>query len=258
MGLRQNSRSSFIFIFSLLFIVFLSTTGCENQRRYSQYSDTLNSYSDSGYQNTAQQEYESEKPNGETLSEKEIDEVTAGEHFNEQEKTESKKKPSSKTPEIPKVSPPVFSSGLVQIILIAGLGILVAFIIYQVIANRNRSKIPLNNNISSTEVLDPEILSKLELNSLIQRYLNEKDYRMAVRMLYLQLLQKLFSLGHIMPSKEKTNYDFFLELSGRSYQSEFGKLTRIYEEAWYADADVNAGDFNVVETRYQSFMKIVQ
>lgn len=258
MVLKQSKTFFFIASVFVLIIAFLSMTGCDNQRRYAQYYDSLNHYADSGYQNVAQQEYEAEKNTGKTLSEKEIDEITGGEHFNEQEKKEPKKKSSVKTPTLPKISAPVFSSGVVQMVLIAALGILVAFIIYQVIVNRNRANVPVNNNISSAEVLDPEILSKLELNSLIQRYLNEKDYRMAVRMLYLQLLQKLFSLGHIMPSKEKTNYDFFLELSGRASQSEFGKLTRIYEEAWYADADVSAGDFNVVETRYHSFMKDLQ
>lgn len=253
MVLKPNNISVLLIISVLIAAMLSMGTTCQNKRRFRHFNDSSLAF-DSAQTNAGQYEYESESLSDNGLSDQEIEEVTRGERFNE--KDEEKKE--LKTPNIKIPKAPVFPAGLFQVFIICLLGVVLAYIIYLIIKNRHGNSVIANSNVSTADVLDPEILSKLEINSMLEKYLHNKDYRMAVRMLYLQLLQRLFTAGHVMPSKEKTNHDFYLELQGKLYQSEFGKLTRIYEEAWYADADVNATAYGLVQARYQFFINTIR
>jgi hypothetical protein len=70
------------------------------------------------------------------------------------------------------------------------------------------------------------------------------DYRLAVRLWFLRSLKEMADLKLIDWKIDKTNTDYFYELSGSKFQDEFGKVRLIYDYIWY-------GDFKVNEVRYR-------
>lgn len=234
-------------------------SSCDPPMRERRYSDSLNSLIDGDTVNNyvSQNEYESEKLPQASLSPKDYDDITRGEKFDEKDKERPVEE--NKLPAMPNIAPAVSGmAGIYYILIFLGVGALIAAIVYLIINNSSsNSQQNIANNVNTSDVLDPEVLAKLEINSILNQYLNNGDYRMAVRMLYLQLLQKLYKAGYVLPSKEKTNLDFFYELQGNKLQNGFGKLTNIYEKAWYADADVTASAFNTVQYQYKNYMDTI-
>lgn len=90
---------------------------------------------------------------------------------------------------------------------------------------------------------------------LIKKVLFEKNYRLAIRYLYLQTLQKLNEKNIIYCSPEKTNYQYARELTGKPYQNEFASLTMSYDYVWYGKFNINSGTYENIEKEFKSFQQ---
>ncbi|MCB0397700.1 MAG: DUF4129 domain-containing protein [Flavobacteriales bacterium] len=77
----------------------------------------------------------------------------------------------------------------------------------------------------------------------IDQAIADKQYRTALRLLYLFTLHILHQARLIEWRREKTNHQYLGELKG-DVKEEFKTLTRLYEYGWY-------GDFEVDEPIYQ-------
>lgn len=251
-------QSKYLLIVGLFVWLEFGLTSCDPKIRDRRYLDSTNVIFDNDSFNNyaSQNEYESEKLPPASISSKDYDNITKGEKFDEKDKEQPK---IEQLPKMPNLAPAASAMGSIySFLIILGVGALIAVIVYLIISSKAaNSQKNISNNINTSDVLDPEVLAKLEINSILNQYLNNGDYRMAVRMLYLQLLQKLYKAGYVLPSKEKTNLDFFYELQGNKLQNGFGKLTNIYEKAWYADADVTASAFNTVQYQYKNYMDTI-
>lgn len=82
----------------------------------------------------------------------------------------------------------------------------------------------------------------------IQNAVKQQNYRLAVRLHYLQLLKLLAGKNVITYQPEKTNFDYVLQLKPTSYHEEFFSLTRHYEYCWY-------GLFTIDEARYNQIQQ---
>jgi hypothetical protein len=71
-----------------------------------------------------------------------------------------------------------------------------------------------------------------------------QDYRLAVRILYLQTLQKLNNQSLISYAEEKTNWHYVQKVFGTTYYEPFKVLTTYFDYIWY-------GNYNVEQERYQ-------
>jgi len=121
-----------------------------------------------------------------------------------------------------------------------------AFLIWRLMAappinNIDENEIPL---IFSEE--HPEKMGNSELDQLLKNYLKEKNYRFAIRILYLIILKQFSETRIIRWNKEKTNRNYIYELSGTPVQQDFSKLTLFYDIAWYGDHDISEYQFEEV------------
>ncbi len=80
----------------------------------------------------------------------------------------------------------------------------------------------------------------------IDKAIAGKDFRLATRLLYLQLLKQLTQKGLIKYKQESTNSDYVLQLAQTAYYKDFFRLTRSFEYTWY-------GQFLITE---QTFLTI--
>jgi hypothetical protein len=107
--------------------------------------------------------------------------------------------------------------------------------------------------VFSTEIINADNLSNLKVDDLLSDALDAADFRLAIRLLYLNSLKLLMEKGFIRPSPEKTNYDYVRELNNNIYQSDFKNTTRIFEIVWYGNSNINNSSFQNIKNKFADF-----
>jgi hypothetical protein len=89
---------------------------------------------------------------------------------------------------------------------------------------------------------------------LIDRAIANKNYRAAVRYLFLQTLQQLSDDKQIVLAPQKTNYQYLFELKDRELRNRFASLTLHYEYVWYGRFDLDEMTFDNIRNNFKNFM----
>jgi len=98
-------------------------------------------------------------------------------------------------------------------------------------------------------------LAGLDLDRLIDEAVTVGDYRRAVRLSYLRLLQHLSARGLITWRAEKTNRDYAEELGASPLRAPFARLTALFDHVWYGDFPVDAALFARVHADFDRLMR---
>ncbi|RQP11108.1 MAG: DUF4129 domain-containing protein [Parapedobacter sp.] len=98
-----------------------------------------------------------------------------------------------------------------------------------------------------------ENIHGIDFAAELQKAMENGNYRLAVRLLYLDCLKKLSDSGLIHWQPAKTNAAYVGELEDTRVQSEFKRLTRQFEYIWYGDFGVNRQHFNQLHEAFQQF-----
>jgi hypothetical protein len=91
----------------------------------------------------------------------------------------------------------------------------------------------------------------------IQAQVVRQQYRMAVRLHYLKLIDKLRSKEYIRFSKDKTNFDYYNDLSSDYFKSKFYTVTQIFNHVWYGDMEIAEEQFLKFQQSFQSFYQAI-
>jgi hypothetical protein len=96
---------------------------------------------------------------------------------------------------------------------------------------------------SREEVVEEDIF-EIDYDKAIKDAIASGNFRVAVRLGYLQLLKELSERNIIRYSQQLTNSDYVMQLYGTNYYPDFFRITRHFEYAWY-------GGFNVSSAAYE-------
>jgi hypothetical protein len=99
-------------------------------------------------------------------------------------------------------------------------------------------------------VIEHEDLLEKDWEYPLQRAMKEGNTRLAIRYSYMLLLQVLQEHHFIHYRSDKTNYDYYNELSNKAYKLPFRQLTREYEYAWYGNYPVSPDSYNAYMNRF--------
>ena len=127
------------------------------------------------------------------------------------------------------------------------IGVFAAAVIYFLAQN----KISIFSKTSETtaseeESEEHEDIFRISYSKLIQNAEKEKNYRVAVRLMFLQTLKAMSEAGIIHYQSDYTNLDYLQQLSQSKYYNDFFKVMRSYEYVWY-------GKFDISTERYTAF-----
>jgi hypothetical protein len=123
-----------------------------------------------------------------------------------------------------------------QIIFYVAIAVIIIVILQQIIRNTSFRSNPKRPSASSNSVDNVHDITALETEDLIQKAHGARDYKLAVRLYFLDLLKKLNENGVIVWTKDKTNRDYLSELLSKQYYfDEVRKLTLAYERVWYGE-----------------------
>lgn len=109
------------------------------------------------------------------------------------------------------------------------------------------------NTEEQNEEESTEDIFELNFEKEVQKAIDAKDYRMAVRLLYLRTLRDLANRNLITYTHEKTNSDYLLQLTGTAYYKNFFKLTRSFDYTWYGQFPVSQDGFALIQNEFSSF-----
>lgn len=98
-----------------------------------------------------------------------------------------------------------------------------------------------------------EDIFEIDFENEIQKAVDDKNYRMAVRLLYLRTLRDLSNKNLINYTHEKTNADYLYQLAGTSYYKNFFSLTRDFDYTWYGQFELSKENFLIIHNDFSSF-----
>lgn len=233
--------------------------------QYDEYQDTgtvvyeestQSSVSTSGYDSkyyfddSAQEQYNHSHCGGE-LSKEEWEKKSGKLSFEKEEKKKEEKKTKDKG-----VSPLGMNLSGLKYIFIALAALIILFILYKIwpsIKQRNlRNKQQL---VIQFDELDEESLRKLDTKTPLEEAIRNGDYRTAYRLRYLEILKVLTLRNLIYYRRERTNYEYLLQLNGKPVYEPFRLLTFNFDGIWYGELEVNKAIYESLEVHFTEFYK---
>ncbi|WP_299820841.1 DUF4129 domain-containing protein [uncultured Pontibacter sp.] len=81
-----------------------------------------------------------------------------------------------------------------------------------------------------------ENIHEMDMKALIEEAVQQRDFRKAIRLHYLQSLKHLTDRGFILWRPGKTNRSYISEIKSQELRREFEQLTSMFEYVWYGGA----------------------
>src|SRR6266536_669680 len=129
----------------------------------------------------------------------------------------------------------------------------VAFFIMKVM-NINRMNLFKATSQSNTAyTIEDENIYAISFDTAIQQALQEGNYRLAIRLLYLQNLKILADKNFIVWQPNKTDTDYLHEINKSGLKQSFKNITDIFEYAWYGNRVVTKDDFAGIQKEFSQF-----
>ncbi|WP_316802660.1 hypothetical protein [Pedobacter nototheniae] len=98
-----------------------------------------------------------------------------------------------------------------------------------------------------------ENIHEINFDEQIEKALQNSNYRLVVRLLYLKTLKKLSDGQVIIWMPEKTNQAYIQEIKSENAQAEFTKLTQQFEYIWYGDFFIDKQSFEPINQSFHQF-----
>jgi hypothetical protein len=129
---------------------------------------------------------------------------------------------------------------------------LFVFIIYSIFKNIDivKNKKVLENQIDLEDIED---INKINLNQLYDQAIKANDYRLALRLKFLIIIQKLAFQNVVIWKKDKTNRAYINEIIQDQTRTDFRKIVSIYERVWYGNTALTEDLFQVVNKDFDTF-----
>lgn len=97
-----------------------------------------------------------------------------------------------------------------------------------------------------------------DLEGRLQHFMQVRDYRQAVRYLYLKTLKVLNDQGMIRYHPESTNQEYREQLKATPHGGTFRDLTTVYEKVWYGEFPLQDALFMRLHQYFEDFYKSVR
>lgn len=102
-----------------------------------------------------------------------------------------------------------------------------------------------------------ENIHELNLDQLIAQATELKNFRLAVRYLYLKVLKQLSDSELIVWKTGKTNRMYVVELNKNQLHQPFEYLTTQFEYVWYGEFEMNDKTYENVRSKFVEFGKVI-
>ncbi len=193
-------------------------------------------------------DYQHENITKRKLSENDWKKVVGDQRFEEKQ---IKRKEKEKETEMPQGSIP-WNSTLLRTISFIILILIVLALVFVVLRNSKIDSKVKKNVLLVQQVEEIDDIEQLETESLMTQALHAKNYRLAIRLVYLDLLKMLHEAKIIAWRKNKTNLDYLSEINTQNFAAEFRQITLGYERVWYGEREATESQYLSVQQEYMN------
>ena len=115
--------------------------------------------------------------------------------------------------------------------------------------NKRVDEIPYSESV--------ENIHQINFEDAIENAIAVKDYRLAVRLLYLRCLKQLSDANLIHWQIEKTNHAYLNELKDAEQRRRFSVVTRQFEYVWYGEFPLDGQSFQTINASFLDLKQVV-
>lgn len=137
------------------------------------------------------------------------------------------------------------------IIFILGLAAILAYLFVPKKRAAHIKKIEANSDED-----DEEDIEVIDSDQGLSEALSDGNYRMAIRMHFIKVLQNLSEQNKIKWNPDKTNVQYAKELSGLAIATYFQSASRIYEWVWYGNKKINREEYERMRSLFLTIDRI--
>ncbi|MBD0778953.1 DUF4129 domain-containing protein [Maribacter sp. ANRC-HE7] len=139
------------------------------------------------------------------------------------------------------------------------IGILL-FLLIKFFLNVNSNALLYSKSNEAVVSLSEEehIIKNEDIDQLIQKALNERNYRLAIRYQYLLILKQMSGKELITWEIQKTNDDYINELKKEELKTPFRVITWLYDYVWYGDFPIDEAKYSKAENKFTSLRKTLE
>lgn len=102
-----------------------------------------------------------------------------------------------------------------------------------------------------------ENIHQIHFESELEKAIRLKNFRLALRIMYLETLKKLTDKNIINWQPEKTNWDYVREINNPQLKKPFTEITNAYDYAWYGEFSIDEPLFRIMQEKMNGFRKIM-
>ena len=99
-----------------------------------------------------------------------------------------------------------------------------------------------------------ENLDSVDLRTPLERAIADGNFRRAVRLLYLQSIQRLDEKRLVRWQIDKTNGEYLRELAAGELRTRFAEVTLVFERLWYGERDLDRAQFTAVHREFNELL----
>lgn len=148
---------------------------------------------------------------------------------------------------------------ILEIIIYIGMGLLVIYLLLRFFSGEKLNTLFSKKPATITPFdFQEEHIAQTNFNTLIQQALSEKDYRLAIRYLYLSSLQQLASYHAISWHFRKTNQEYYREIQTPEIKALFKDVSYFFEYIWYGEFPINAASFTQAEQQFNTLHQLIK
>ena len=129
----------------------------------------------------------------------------------------------------------------------------VVFFGWKVIKMNRINLFTASSNNTVAYLVDDENIHLIAFDDAINDALQNGNYRLAIRLLYLQNLKILTDKNYITWLPHKTNRDYCREINLPGLQRSFKNITDVFEYVWYGDFKVGREDYIELKEAVSAF-----
>lgn len=140
--------------------------------------------------------------------------------------------------------------GIIYTILV----IVFVFILYRIVTANKLYWSPARRKRSDVQAGDEDdLLSEEDIDEKIRKAAAAKEYRTAVRFMYLKGLRLLSDKGWLRLHAQATNHDYVHQVSRYPAGPAFRFLTDVYDYVWYGEFAVSDAQYERLQSEFQQF-----
>lgn len=135
---------------------------------------------------------------------------------------------------------------------------MIAFFVMKVTGMSKAGLFGRSSNAGLNYTTTSEDIHGIAFDAAIDQAIADGNYRLAIRLMYLQALKSLSDKGYIQWQINKTNTDYLFEVSAKPWYPVFRILTYSFEYTWYGETPVSRDRFQDLRNQFQQFNNQLQ